>query len=239
MAKNEQFDICFKTYDGPTGFEDAPVIKGPDFDDDTLTFDKIFDSYLNIGFQASHMGQAIEEIKRMLRWRLSDDEFDPAKPFPRDPEERKKIGCRIFMSATSNMTSCGLREIIRWLMKHKLIDVYVTTCGGIEEDFMKCMRNFVLGDFHLKGRDLRLKTLNRTGNLIVPNENYAVFETWLMPLLDECLKEQQEKGTHWTPSRLIWRMGERINNEESIFYWAWKNKIPVFCPAITDGSIGD
>ena len=27
--------------------------------------------------------------------------------------------------------------------------------------------------------------------------------------------------------------------QESILYWASKNKIPVFCPAITDGSFGD
>jgi deoxyhypusine synthase len=34
-------------------------------------------------------------------------------------------------------------------------------------------------------------------------------------------------------------MGEKINNKDSIYYWAWKNNIPVFCPAITDGAIGD
>ena len=34
-------------------------------------------------------------------------------------------------------------------------------------------------------------------------------------------------------------MGKKINNEKSIYYWAYKNNIPVFCPAFTDGSIGD
>ena len=34
-------------------------------------------------------------------------------------------------------------------------------------------------------------------------------------------------------------MGKKINNEESVYYWAQKNEIEVFCPAITDGSIGD
>lgn len=34
-------------------------------------------------------------------------------------------------------------------------------------------------------------------------------------------------------------MGEKINNEESVYYWAYKNDIPVFCPAIVDGAIGD
>lgn len=41
------------------------------------------------------------------------------------------------------------------------------------------------------------------------------------------------------PSDIINRMGKEINNEESIYYWCWKNDIPVLCPAITDGAIGD
>lgn len=185
------------------------------------------------------MGQAIEQIKKMLEWRLSDEPYDKTRDLPQDPEERKKIGCRVFLACTSNQTSCGNREIIKWLMKHKLIDVYVTTCGGVEEDFMKVLRDFKLGSFELRGKELREKTLNRTGNLIVPNEHYAVFEQWLHPIIDEAHDEQDRTGTHFTPSRLIWKMGERINSEDSIFYWAWKNKIPCFCPAITDGSIGD
>lgn len=60
-----------------------------------------------------------------------------------------------------------------------------------------------------------------------------------MPLLDEMLADQQEKGILWTPSKVIERLGERIDNEESIYYWAAKNKIPVYSPALTDGSLGD
>lgn len=73
----------------------------------------------------------------------------------------------------------------------------------------------------------------------MPNDNYCLFENWVIPLLDEMLKEQKENETLWTPSKMIDRLGERIDNEESIYYWASKNKIPVFCPALTDGSLGD
>jgi deoxyhypusine synthase len=34
-------------------------------------------------------------------------------------------------------------------------------------------------------------------------------------------------------------MGQEINDESSIYYWAAKHDIPVYCPAITDGSFGD
>ncbi|KAI4471694.1 deoxyhypusine synthase [Holotrichia oblita] len=60
-----------------------------------------------------------------------------------------------------------------------------------------------------------------------------------MPIFDEMCIEQKEKGIVWTPSRMIQRLGEKINNEDSVYYWAAKNRIPVFCPALTDGSLGD
>jgi hypothetical protein len=40
---------------------------------------------------------------------------------------------------------------VRWLVEHKMVDVIVTTAGGIEEDFIKCMGHTYMGDFALKG----------------------------------------------------------------------------------------
>jgi deoxyhypusine synthase len=96
------------------------------------------------------------------------------------------------------------------------------------------------GDFALKGAELRVKGINRIGNLLVPNRNYCLFEDWFSPILDAMLDEQlAQPGTYWSPCSMIHRMGREIANEDSICYWAWKNDIPIFCPAITDGSIGD
>ena len=43
----------------------------------------------------------------------------------------------------------------------------------------------------------------------------------------------------WTPSKIIRKLGLEINNPDSVLYWAAKNDIPVFSPALTDGSLGD
>ena len=120
----------------------------------------------------------------------------------------------------------------------------VTTAGGVEEDFIKCLGSTYLGSFATPGAGLRAKGMNRIGNLIVPNSNYCAFEDWVVPILDKMLEEQEaSKDTgeplHWTPSKVIHRLGKEINNEESVYYWAYKNNIPVFCPALTDGSLGD
>lgn len=43
-----------------------------------------------------------------------------------------------------------------------------------------------------------------------------------MPILDAMLSEQKATGNVWTPSSFIRRLGKEINNEESVYYWAYK-----------------
>lgn len=69
----------------------------------------------------------------------------------------------------------------------------MSTAGGVEEDFIKCLAPTFLGDFSLRGRELRLKGINRIGNLLVPNDNYVKFEEWIMPIFDQMLEEQKTK----------------------------------------------
>ena len=114
-------------------------------------------------------------------------------------------------------------------MKHKHIACIVTTAGGIEEDFIKCLGKTYIADFYLDGADLRRRGMNRIGNLVVPNDNYCKFEDWLTPILDAMLEEQKASGCIWTPSSFIRRLGKEINNEESVYYWAYKVNTQPFC----------
>jgi deoxyhypusine synthase len=124
-------------------------------------------------------------------------------------------------------------------VQHKLVDCLVTTAGGIEEDFIKTHLPFFISDFRLDGAKLREKGINRIGNLLAPNERYIWFEKFFQPILKELLAEQEKTGKIVSASEIIRRMGQKIDHEESIYYWAAKNDIPVFCPAFMDGAIGD
>ncbi len=190
-------------------------IKGYDFNNG-VDFEKLLDSFSSTGFQASNLARARTIIDKMI----SDKAF-------------------IYLGYTSNMISSGAREIIRYLVEHKKVNVCVTTCGGIEEDIIKCLGDFILGDFRASGKELREKGINRIGNIFVPNNRYVEFEEFLQPILNELFEEQKKTGKRICASNLIWKLGEKINDERSICYWAWKNKIRIFCPAISDGAIGD
>lgn len=197
-------------------------------------------SFLRTGFQATNLGRAIEEIERMASWRLSDDPVtDDTKEEWRDPAVRASTRARIFLGYTSNLISSGVRESLRYLVQHRFVDVVVTSAGGIEEDLIKALAKTYLGEFSLKGAELRREGLNRIGNLLVPNDNYCKFEDFIVPVLNAMHDEQERDGVAWTPSRMIHRFGKEINDESSVCYWAYKNNIPMFCPALTDGSIGD
>lgn len=211
---------------------DKNIVKGYDFNQG-VNYDKLFESYLNTGFQATNFAKAVKEINNMLNWRPSEEDLK------NDENCTPNTRCKIFLGYTSNLISSGLRETLKFLVQHKMVDCIVTTAGGIEEDFIKCFSNTYMGEFNLKGKELRLKGLNRIGNLLVPNDNYCKFEDWVMPILDQLLKEQIEDKVNWTPSKIIARLGKEINHEDSVYYWAYKNNIPVYSPAITDGSLGD
>ncbi|CAK7219379.1 Deoxyhypusine synthase [Sporothrix curviconia] len=194
-----------------------------------ITADDLYQGMRFMGFQASGVAEAIHIINGMREWR--------------DPETGD--GTTIFLGYTSNLISSGLRGVLRYLVEHKHVSAVVTTAGGIEEDFIKCLGDTYMSSFSADGAKLRSKGLNRIGNLVVPNDNYCAFEDWVVPILDKMFEEQEaaraagDETFHWTPSKVIHRLGKEINDERSVYYWAYKNDIPVFCPALTDGSLGD
>ena len=194
---------------------DRDEIHGYDFNKG-IDYEKIIDSYSSTGYQAANLAKAIKIINEMIKDKVT-----------------------IYLGYTSNMVSSGLRDVFRYLVEHKKVSLIVTTAGGIEEDIIKCIAPFYLGKFEEKGAELRKDGINRIGNIVVPNSHYCKFEDFMMPFLEKLNDEQQKTGHIINPSDFISRLGEEISSKESIYYWAHKNNIPVFCPAITDGSIGD
>jgi len=197
----------------PGKAEGMPV-RGHDFNAGA-NINALLEGYGSSGAQASELWKAIEIIRKM---------------------RREKV--RIFLGYTSNMVTTGNREVIRYLAEHKLVDVLVTTAGGIEEDFMKCVKPFLLGDFRADGARLRRSGVNRAGNIYIPNDRYIAFEKFFQPVLGHFL-EMQNEGRAAAPSEIIDYMGGMISGKSSIYRWAHKNRIPVFCPAFMDGAIGD
>ena len=147
--------------------------------------------------------------------------------------------CVKFLSFPACIISTGLRGVIKDLVKNRMVDVIITTCGTLDHDLARLWRDYYLGSFEADDAKLHREGINRLGNIFIPNDSYGII---LEKKMAEMLPDICKKGRDWTTYELIWEVGERIskekNCEDSIVYWCWKNRIPMFVPGITDGSFG-
>ena len=144
--------------------------------------------------------------------------------------------CIKFLSFTGNLVATGTRGVFKELIKRKLVDVVITTCGTLDHDMARCWRNYYKGSFVMNDTELHKKGINRLGNVLVPNDSYGtIIEQKMQALLESLWKEGIKEVS---ASQLCREIGKRCCNETSILYWAAKNNIPVYVPGITDGAVG-
>ena len=148
----------------------------------------------------------------------------------------KERGCVKFLSFTGNLVATGTRGVFKELVRRKLVDVIVTTCGTLDHDIARSWRQYYRGSFVMNDAQLREEGINRLGNVLVPNDSYGIIiEKKVQTLLENLWKEGVKEVSS---SQFCHEIGLRICNESSILYWAAKNNIPVFVPGITDGAVG-
>lgn len=147
--------------------------------------------------------------------------------------------CTMFLSFPACIISTGTRGVIREMLKRNLVDVVITTCGTLDHDLARVWKDYFHGSFMADDRELHKNGVNRLGNIFIPLECYgAILEEKMQPILEELYQIKQK----WSTKDIIWEFGKRLekekNGKDSIMYWAWKNKIPIFVPGITDGAFG-
>lgn len=166
------------------------------------------------GFQAKHVAIGYEILKDMI----NDDQ------------------CTTFMSFTANLISTGLRGVFKEIAKRKLVDVIITTNGALDHDIARTYKDYYQGFFELDDKELKHKHVHRLGNVLVPEDSYGKI---IEEKVQSWLRNIYESGTREISGyELIWKFGEQINDESSILYWAWKNKIPIIVPGFFDGAVG-
>ena len=169
------------------------------------------------GFTAKKVGIGVDILENML----------------------KDKNCVKFLSFPACIISTGTRGIIKDLIKKKLVDVVITTSGTLDHDLARVWKDYYHGSFMIDDKELHKKGINRLGNIFIPNECYGkILEDKMQPILKELYKIKNK----WSTKELVWEFGKRLEKEknckDSIIYWAYKNKIPIYIPGITDGAFG-
>lgn len=176
----------------------------------STTIEEIFAQMLDAGgFTAKSMAQGSDILYDMMNER-----------------------CFKFVSFVGAIISTGLRGVIRDMLKNKMFDAVITTCGALDHDIARTFKDYYHGDFRLDDAKLAEDNIHRLGNILVPSESYGII---IEEKMQGILNGINESLATYQIASII---GKHLD-ESSFLYWANKNDIPVFVPGIMDGAVGN
>ena len=194
--------------DGPV--IDVRLFKGMKIDD-------LIELYSSIhGFMASHLYEAIRIVKEL----------------------KEKCDTRI-ISFTGNIVATGVRGIIAQLLEEGVFNVVITTCGTIDHDIARSFGGrYAKGFFDSDDVQLHKEGIHRLGNIYIPVKDYGpIIERTVHKVLKDLI-DKQGTGRPYSVKDILWEIGKRIEDENSILRAASSNNIPVYVPGFLDGAFG-
>ncbi len=159
--------------------------------------------------QAGKLAKAVDIIKKMI----------------------KDKQCKVFMGVAGAMIPGGMKQIIIDFLQNKYVDVFVTTGANLTHDLGEA-----LGYHHYQGNEkmndsiLRKLGYNRMYDSLMPNKIYIGLEKFINENFNQLSKARNIK-------EFLWILG-KLAPKNTIVSTCYKNKIPIFCPAISDSGLG-
>lgn len=168
----------------------------------------------NISFQGRNLAQALEIWESMLKDKST-----------------------IFLGLAGAMVPAGMRKLIAYFINQRLIDCIVSTGANLFHDCHE-----TLGYFHWKGSPhvddttLLKQGIDRIYDTFALESEFRKTDNFIENWVKELNQEHK-----YTTREFLFLLGKKLSqlsDEEGILTAAYKNKVPIFCPAIADSSIG-
>ena len=175
---------------------------------------QLLESMSGISFQGRNLSTALSIWKEMLK--------------------RNMV---IFFGLAGAMIPGGLRQVIVYLVKNRLIDCLVSTGANLFHDLHESLgRCHFIGDHKVNDLELKKAGIDRI------YDTYAV--EYEFRKTDEFIKEfalSLDLERSYTTREFFHSLGKklsRIKKEEGVISSAYRAGVPIFCPAIGDSSYG-
>jgi len=144
----------------------------------------------------------------------------------------KDKDCKVFFGQAGALVPGGMRNIIADILRGKLVDVFVTTGATLTHDLAEALGfEHEIGSADADDAELNKQGKDRMWDSYMRNEVYGKIEDFFEEHWEEFSKARKI-------SELIYLIGSKIKDENSILRVACENKIPIFCPSLADSGIG-
>lgn len=139
--------------------------------------------------------------------------------------------CKIFLGIAGAMVPGGMKEIIIDMLKNHQIHVFVTTGATLTHDLIEALGfKHYQGTHEVSDEKLREEGYVRMFDSYMPANVYEKLE-------DFCKTVFKGIKTDLNIKEFLWEIGKNVETE-SILNVCAKEKIPIFCPALSDSGLG-
>ncbi|KPL04222.1 MAG: hypothetical protein AMJ90_01720 [candidate division Zixibacteria bacterium SM23_73_2] len=183
--------------------------------DPNQNIDQILKNMEHISFQGRNLARALDIWKQMLKGKVT-----------------------IFLGLSGALIPAGFREIMVYLIKNRYIDCLVSTGANLFHDLHEC-----LGYYHFKGDplandvELKDKGIDRIYDTFASEAEFRKTDDWVSDIFLFTLNQNKAYNTR----EFFYLMGKelsKVSKKDGILTSAYKAKVPIYCPAVADSSIG-
>ena len=194
-----------------------------------LVLKRVRQMHVRAGMSVSELASEMREAGVLGAGRIGEAVEVVAEMF-RDPD------CMVFLALAGPLVPAGLRMIIRDLIEAGHVKVLVTTGANLVHDMIESLGyEHYRGTFQAEDKRLKEEHIGRIGDIYVEQEAFQHLEKWISNLLENLPEERKQQIAI---ADLLYEIGKRLPDQDSILATAARKDVPVICPAFLDSIAG-
>jgi len=150
-----------------------------------------------------------------------------------------KSNTTVFFGLAGAMVPAGMREVVVYLLKNRFIDCLVSTGANLFHDMHETLgRYHWQGSHHMNDTVLKDAGIDRIYDVYAVEEEFNAADKYIYDLAEKIMKKDMRP---YTTREFLQIAGEDLSRRgkaEGMVTAAYKSKVPVYCPAVADSSIG-
>jgi deoxyhypusine synthase len=142
----------------------------------------------------------------------------------------------VFLTLAGPLVPGGLRQIIRDLIEQEYVNVVVTTGANMVHDMVEALGySHWIGTFLAEDEELKTQDIGRIGDIYIEQDAFKGLEDWMYKTLESIPEEKRERIS---TTALLFEIGKRLPDPESILATAAKKGVPIISPGLVDSIAG-
>jgi deoxyhypusine synthase len=142
----------------------------------------------------------------------------------------------VFLTLAGALVPGGLRKLIASLVEKGYVHVIVTTGANMVHDMVEALGyKHVIGTLQAEDKKLKKQEIGRIADIYIEQEAFKTLEKWLYKIIAEIPESERQ---NLATAELLFQIGKRIEDKESILATAAKKNVPIICPGFVDSIAG-